>query len=387
MVQVFYQRGPAPAHNGIWYTHRDMRQHRVLRFLIIAFAAGAFIGLVGGLAFGGSKNPGSSTPTTQARSSNSGSATSSTAPTASSGPMTVERARTIGANEMGEVPVLMYHLFGTQAATYTRTPQDFRSDIALLKSEGFYPITVRDLASGNIDIPAGKSPVVLTFDDSSMGQYKILDDGTLDPDSAVGIMRQAVKAGGWADRATFFPLLDVDVAERVLWGQPDKAKEKLKNLIQWGYEVGSHTVTHLDLKKASVQEAAKQLQQSQATLEDMIGSGYKLTSLSVPYGDYPANDSLIASGQYQGKSYAYSAAVEVAGGPSLSPFSGKFRPLHITRITATGNALKNAIDNFKKHPLLRYISDGDPTTVSAPKTLPAELGTVSSDLGRPVIRY
>ncbi len=119
----------------------------------------------------------------------------------------------------------------------------------------------------------------------------------------------------------------------------------------------------------------------------MIGGGYKVTSLSVPFGDYPANDSLIASGQYQGKTYSYSAAVAVAGGPSVSPFSTKFSPLHITRITVTGQALKNAIDNFKKHPLLRYISDGDPTTVSAPKDLPTELGTLSSSLGRPVVRY
>jgi peptidoglycan/xylan/chitin deacetylase (PgdA/CDA1 family) len=366
-----------------------MRGHRVVRFLIIAFAAGAFIGLVSGLAFGGGNDSASTPRTTQPHSSNSGtgSSPSTTAAAASTGPMTADRARAIGSNEMGEVMVLMYHLLGPTAATYTRTPQDFRSDIALLKSEGYYPVTVRDLAAGNIDIPAGKSPVVLTFDDSSMGQYHILDDGSIDPDSAVGIMRQAVAAGGWADRATFFPLLDVNVADRILWGQPDQQKEKLKNLIQWGYEVGSHTVTHLDLKKATPQEAAKQLQESQATLDQMIGGGYKVTSLSVPFGDYPANDSLIASGQYQGKTYSYSAAVEVAGGPSVSPFSSKFSPLHITRITATGQALKNAIDNFKKHPLLRYISDGDPTTVSAPKDLPAELGTLSPSLGRPVIRY
>ena len=366
-----------------------MRRHRVLRFLIIAFAVGAFVGLVGALAFGGGKDSASTPRTTQPHDSAPGSVSSSstTLGAAASGPLTADRARTIGSNEMGEVLVLMYHLFGPTAATYTRTPQDFRSDIALLKSEGFYPITVRDLASGNIDIPAGKSPVVLTFDDSSMGQYHILDDGTIDPDSAVGIMRDAVKSGGWADAATFFPLLDVNLPDRVLWGQPDKQKEKLKNLTQWGYEVGSHTVTHLDLKKASVQTAAMQLQQSQATLESLIGGGYQVTSLSLPFGDYPANDSLLASGQYQGKSYAYSAAVAETGGPSVSPFSTKFRPLHITRIVATGQALQNAINTFKKNPLLRYISDGDPTTVSAPQNLPAELGTLSPNLGRPVVRY
>ena len=94
--------------------------------------------------------------------------------------MTAERARAIGANEMGQVLVVMYHLIDSEESEWTHTPEDLRKDIALLKSEGYYPINVRDLASGNIDIPAGKSPVVITFDDSSPGQYRILDDGTVD---------------------------------------------------------------------------------------------------------------------------------------------------------------------------------------------------------------
>src|SRR3990172_6341251 len=176
-----------------------MRRNRVIRFLIGAFAVGAFIGLVSGLAFGG----GPSTPRTASESGDSGSnsATSTTdGEAASSGPMTRELAKTIGANEMGQVLVVMYHLIGTPESEWTRTPENLRSDIALLKSEGYYPVNVRDLASGNIDIPAGKSPVVITFDDSSPGQYRILDDGSVDPDSAVAILQDAVKAGDWAPR-------------------------------------------------------------------------------------------------------------------------------------------------------------------------------------------
>jgi hypothetical protein len=88
--------------------------------------------------------------------------------------MTKDLAQTIGSNEMGQVLVVMYHLIATPESEWTRTPENFRKDIALLKSEGFYPVNVRDLASGNIDIPAGKSPVVITFDDSSPGQYRMV---------------------------------------------------------------------------------------------------------------------------------------------------------------------------------------------------------------------
>jgi len=54
---------------------------------------------------------------------------------------------------MGQVLVVMYHLIDTKEAEWTRTPENFRNDIALLQAEGYYPINVRDLVSGNIDIP------------------------------------------------------------------------------------------------------------------------------------------------------------------------------------------------------------------------------------------
>ncbi len=362
-----------------------MRRDRVIRFLIGAFAVGAFIGLVCGLAFGG----GPSAPRAQAQSGGNGSPTTSTsqATTASNSPMTKELAKTIGANEMGQVLVVMYHIIGTPEAEWTRTPENFRNDVALLKSEGFYPINVRDLASGNIDIPAGKSPVVITFDDSSPGQYRILDDGTLDPDCAVGILQAATKDGNWASRASFYPLIDVTPKDKDIFGQPDKQQEKLKNLVNWGYEVGSHTVTHLDLKKASAAEATKQLAQSQDTLEKLIGGGYSVTSIALPYGNYPSDLNILKSGTYNGITYSYTAGLSLGANQSSSPFSSKFDALHIPRIRGSANYITDAIENFKKHPELKYVSDGDPTTVSAPAALDPKLGNLKSDLGRPVIRY
>lgn len=301
--------------------------------------------------------------------------------------MTPAKARALHANEMGEILVLMYHLIGHTKSEFNRTPDEFRQDIAELKADGYYPINVRDLALGNIDVPTGRSPVVITFDDSSEGQYRILTDGSLDPNSAVGIMQQAAAAGGWAPRASFFPLIDVVPPNHDIFGQPDSKQKKLRNLVAWGYEVGSHTVTHLNLKKASAQQATKQLAESKATLESMIGGGYRVTSLALPFGEYPANDALLAAGIYQGHPYHYTAALKEAGGPSFPPFSSKFQALHINRIEVTGNTLHNALAFLKKHPELRYVSDGDSAAVSAPENLPTQLGKLRSDLGRPVVRY
>jgi len=362
-----------------------MRKDKVFRFLTVAFVAGAFIGLVSGLAFGGAGgSPSKAVAQTDLASDESSDQTPD--PT-SSGPMTAERARAIGANEMGKVLVVMYHLIDSEETEWTRTPENFRNDIALLKSEGFYPVNVRDLASGNIDIPAGKSPVVITFDDSSPGQYRILDDGTIDPDCAVGILQDAVEDGDWASRASFFCLLDVVPKERVLFGQPDRQQEKLRNLVDWGYEIGSHTVTHLNLKEASAEEATKQLAQSQATLEKLIGGGYAVTTLSIPFGEYPEDDGLIAAGTYEDITYAYTAGLALGTTPALSPFSADFDPLHIPRIRGSADYITSAIAELKNTPGLRYISDGDPTTVSAPTDLVESLGEMRDDLGRPVVRY
>ena len=169
---------------------------------------------------------------------------------------------------------------------------------------------MRDLASGNIDIPAGMSPVVLTFDDSTSGQYRILDDGTLDPESAVGILQAAVEPGDWASKATFYCLLDVASKDNELFGQPDRQQEKLRNLVDWGYEVGSHTVSNLNLRKADGPGGEEGVGASRrATLEELIGGDYQVTSLSVPSGEYPEDESLLAGGIYDGKPYKYTSAV------------------------------------------------------------------------------
>ena len=361
-----------------------------MRFLAIAFVVGAFLGLVAGLAFAGPKpdagTPRVATPVPGRSNSVSGDTPGNTSSTFS-GPMTAAKAAAIGANEMGEIPVLVYQDITTDRGTGNRSPADLANDIDLLKSEGFQPIDLRDLASGNIDIPAGMSPVVLTFDDSPLTQYNILDDGTLDPQSAVGILQAAVASGGWTAKATFYCLLDVSSKDRELFGQTESQQEKLRNLVDWGYEVGSHTVTNLNLSKATALDVQKELGDSQTRLQDLIGTGYQVTSLSVPAGAYPVNEGLLSSGTYDGKAYKYTSAVTLGDKLSASPFSTLFNVMHIPRITVTGNTLKDAIANLKAHPELRYISDGDPTTVSAPQNLAAELGDVTGTLGRPLIRY
>jgi peptidoglycan/xylan/chitin deacetylase (PgdA/CDA1 family) len=285
---------------------------------------------------------------------------------------------------MGQIPVLMYHAIKQTIVS----PQRLRQDIALLKAAGFYPTTIREMAEGRMDIPAGKSPVVLTFDDSSPTHYRIIDDGSLDPDCVVAILQAAVAAVDWAPKATFFPLLYVDPPANIVFGQPAFAEKKLRNLVEWGYEIGSHSVTHQDLSAATPIQIKRELAQSKSRLEAMIGGGYKIYSLSPPYGEYPRDESLVSAGKYKGLAYKYSAVVMAWGSSAPSPFASTFDPMRIPRITAyPQNTVRDLVEHFRLHPELRFVSDGDQDVVSFPGRLSAELGTLKQGLELRVVRY
>ena len=61
--------------------------------------------------------------------------------------------------------------------------------------------------------------------------------------------------------------------------------------------------------------------------------------------------------------------------------------MHIPRIRGSGSYLPTPSQNFKDNPELRYVSDGDPTTVSAPAELAAKLGDQRrpGPAGRPLL--
>lgn len=264
------------------------------------------------------------------------------------------------ANPNGQVLVLEYHLIDEPEDRWQRTPANFRADLDRLWSEGYYPINLRDLAAGDLSrVPAGKRPVVLTFDDSSIEQFRLRPDGTVDPNSAVGILLDFHQAhpADWPLRATFFVLLDVDAPERILFGQPDLAQQKLQMLVNWGMEVGSHTISHANLAESSRQEVKRQLALSQAKLEEML-PGYEVVSLSVPFGAYPEDERLLVGGVYKDKLYQYKAVVEVSGGLAPSPHSSAFDPYHISRVQATQEELDYWLD-YANQPDVYYVSAGE----------------------------
>ncbi len=280
-------------------------------------------------------------------------------------------------NEMGRIMILEYHLIGSPEADWRRTPENFRKDLKMLYLNGYYPIPLEDLVNRRIKVPAGKTPFVLTFDDSSQGQFRYLKQGdrlVVDPDCAVGIMERFKKEhSDFPLTATFYVLPAIKPGLR-LFGQEEYIQQKFDYLVTHGYEIGNHSYWHQNLGKIDDLEVQKQLALALKAVQTYI-PGYQIRSLALPLGVHPKNRQLELDGQYQGIHYHHDSVLLVGSGPVPSPYSTEFNPNKLERIQA-GETLwgpKAFIERFKKNPSLRYISDGNLKQVSVPVNLTEKL--------------
>ena len=96
-------------------------------------------------------------------------------PTAALLLVSVAAADQLPPNELGRVMILEYHKIDYPEARWTRTPENFRRDLGTLYAKGYRLIALGDLLDGRIVLPAGTTPIVLTFDDSSPGQFRYIE--------------------------------------------------------------------------------------------------------------------------------------------------------------------------------------------------------------------
>lgn len=294
-----------------------------------------------------------------------------------SGSASRQKPALTNANELGVVPIIEYHLIGRPEGAWRRTPENFRRDLQFLYDHGYYPVKLQDYVAGKLDVPAGRSPVVLTFDDSSEGQFRAVvvnSQPRPDPESAVGIMESfAKKHPDFPATATFFLLPAIDKNLR-LFGQPEFWSWKLNFLVQHGYELGNHTYWHQNLAKATPEQVREQLAKAQAAVNEFVPE-YRLRSLSLPYGVWPTVKELAVAGTYQGISYRHNAILLVGAGPAPSPADISFNSLRLPRIQAGDGVLGPAetLLRLEKKQYSRYISDGNPKTISIPMALKGQL--------------
>lgn len=275
-------------------------------------------------------------------------------------------------NELGQVMILMYHEIGGKESEWVRTPDNFRKDLQALYDKKYRLISLNDLLDGNIKTVAGYTPVVLTFDDGDLGQFKVkMVDGRPrpDPDSAVGILLDFYKQHpDFGKAATFYIYYPLPFREK------DYIDYKLKFLAENGFEIGNHTYTHSSLSKLDGNGIEKELGLNVRHTQDHL-QGYDVDTLALPYGSVSKEYAgYLLKGSYEGTPYHNKAVLLVGANPSKSPYDAEFNDLKVPRIRASemdveGLGIYDWIAYFDKHPDKRYISDGDPNTVVVRKDM------------------
>ena len=294
--------------------------------------------------------------------------------TVSNGKINDDLYREKKVNELGNVPIMMYHgIIDTQENQYTggnvdkngynRTSNAFREDLEFYYNNGYRMIRLNDYVDGIIDVELGFSPIILTFDDGNQNNFNVLgrnSDGTLqiDPNSAVGILEEFKKKHpDMHVTATFF-LMDN------LFNQKEYNEDILKFLIDNGYDIGNHTTNHSDFTKISTTKTQEVVGKMHQKLEGLLGDKYtKILALPFgsPYKKSHDNYPYILKGNYNGFEYETKAALRVGWEPEVSPFNKNFDKDFLKRCRAYDNNGKEfdiemVFKNLEKN---RYISDGN----------------------------
>lgn len=279
-------------------------------------------------------------------------------------------------NELGKVPIIMYHVIGEPESEWVRTPDNFRRDLERYYELGYSLVPLQAYLRGEIDLPAGTSPLVITFDDATIGQLRFVtrkyaeDQGARkplehkvpDPDSAVGILLEfSQEHPDFGHAASFF--VDFPAPFEV----PDEVHAKLNFLLECGMEIGNHTYNHRNLRDVPADMIQMELGKLSAEIQKLTGQ--RPLSLALPYGSYPrdpANKQYLMAGEYQGIAYENLGVLLVGAEPALSPYHVSFNRAAIPRIRGSEEELSKWLDYLDSSGS-RYVSDGQADTIAVPE--------------------
>ena len=297
--------------------------------------------------------------------------------------LTIEDYKNNKVDELGEVPIMMYH--GIQHLSnedtkyiggnidkdgYQRTSESFINDLELYYNEGYRMIRLTDYVDGNINVELGKSPIILTFDDGLENNIKVigLDEKgeiIIDPNSAVGILESfKLKYPDYNITATFF-------INRGLFHQEEYNEKILNWLIANGYDIGNHTYNHIDFTNVDKFRTQEEIGKIYEKLGEIIPGKY-VNIVALPYGSpYNLNHEnmpYIYDSEYNNITYATKSTLRVGWKAESSPFSLDFNSKFLKRIRAYDNNGKefDIEMNFDLLKENRYISDGDVNTIVIP---------------------
>jgi peptidoglycan/xylan/chitin deacetylase (PgdA/CDA1 family) len=274
----------------------------------------------------------------------------------------------VHANELGLIPVLMHHrLVPSSPGTYDMTPAFFRAELDRLYREKYHPVRAIDLVRHDLDaVPAGKTPVVLTFDDSTPGQVSFDSAGRVTADCALGILQ------AFHEAHPDFPAVATFYLNKRPFGLSGAAvSQALVRLNRLGCEIGNHTWSHPNLHTLTRAQAEAEIGKLAALVHRTLPQA-PATTLALPLGVHPRDSSVLARGTADGTTYRNLGVLLVGAEPSHSPFHRAFDPMAIPRIRCSSHdgelELSYWLDHLAARPAQRFVAAGNPGRITAPRS-------------------
>jgi peptidoglycan/xylan/chitin deacetylase (PgdA/CDA1 family) len=182
-------------------------------------------------------------------------------------------------DDFKKIPVLMFHYVRTVnqkqdvlGYNLSEDPQTFDKLLSSLEKKGYQTIHAADLLNGT-KLP--DKPIILTFDDGYEDFYT-----TAWP--------ELQKHGFTASEAIITGKMQEDKL-----GVTYMNEQQVKDLDQHDIEILSHTVSHIDLDKATAERQQKELSDSKQILEKLLG--HPVNGLVYPAGRYNQDTLKIAA--------------------------------------------------------------------------------------------
>lgn len=188
------------------------------------------------------------------------------------------------------VPILTYHSLDRSGSVISTDPSSFRRQMLLFKQWGYQVVALNDL----FDCWEGKCRhlsrlVALTFDDGFANFVDHAAPILIELGFRATIFVVAGRCGGWndwSDKTFTIPKMPL-----LTWSS-------LSDLVEHGFEIGAHTMTHSDLTQISMERVVWEIAAAQQTLQDKCGSS--VSAFAYPYGRARAEHRYVVRQLYRG---------------------------------------------------------------------------------------
>jgi len=209
------------------------------------------------------------------------------------------------------VPILLYHKIGrpprgAKVAGQHLSPGLFRRQLCYLRDHNYTSISLLDVVRPGTLLPP--KAVAITFDDGHLSVYQHAFPALAE----YGFRATVFLVAGALGDSDFEQEAGRDV-EGPLLGLPE-----LREMQSAGIQFGSHTLTHPHLTALPPDQARREITQSRARIEQVLG--FPCVTFSYPYGDWDERvRELVEEAGYEAACTTVRAAARRGGDPLALP--------------------------------------------------------------------